>query len=92
MKVIVAGYSKTGTKSVHSALKHLGFTVCDHLENFWYFEKEWEKILSQGGTTEDFKQMYERFDVVIDSPAYFFWKEIHSAFPNAKVKIILFGT
>ena len=85
MKIIVAGFPKTGTKSVHLALKQLGYTVCDHLENFWYFDKKWEHILREGGTIKDFQEMYDNFDVVMDSPAYFFWKEIHSAFPAAKV-------
>ena len=85
MKISVAGDTKTGTKSVHSALKKLGYTVCDHLENFWYFGNEWEKILTKGGKSEDFVDMYENIDVVIDSPAYFFWKEIYTAFPLAKV-------
>jgi len=85
MKIIVAGFTKTGTKSVHSALKHLGYSVCDHLENFWYYRVEWERILTKGGKREDFKQMYRDFDVVIDSPSYYFWKEIHSAFPDSKV-------
>ena len=85
MKIIVAGFSKTGTKSVHSALKILGFKVYDHLENFWYFEEEWNRILKTGGEVKDFQKMYEDVEVVIDSPAYYFWKEIHAAFPNSKV-------
>ena len=88
MKIIVAGFSKTGTKSVHSALKTLGFKVYDHLEHFLYLEKEWNKILNTGGKIQDFRHMYEDVDVGIDSPVYYFWKEIHNAFPNSMVSAV----
>ena len=90
MKVIVAGFNKTGTKSMHVALKDLGFNVYDIVDHFWYHKKEWTKIMSagEGGSAEDFQKMYKDVDVVIDAPAFLFWEEIHDAFPDAKVKNI----
>ncbi|XP_076817971.1 uncharacterized protein LOC143463387 [Clavelina lepadiformis] len=85
MKVIVAGFSKTGTKSLHIALRELGYEVYDFVENFWYLEKDWNKILTEGGSVDDFKRMYKDVDATIDTPVYFFWKEIHEAFPDAKI-------
>ena len=29
--------------------------------------------------------MYENVDAVVDIPVYYFWEEIHWAFPDAKV-------
>ena len=86
MKIIVAGFSKTGTKSMVSALEGLGYQVYDWMDHFWYHEKEWRKIFSSGGCVEDFKQMYKNVDAVVDVPAYIFWEEIHQAFPDAKVR------
>ena len=85
MKVICAGFGKTGTKSVQAALKELGYNVYDYMENFEYLYEDWMKIFKDGGTKEDFRRMFENVDAVTDAPAFYFWDEIHKAFPEAKV-------
>ena len=85
MKVIYAGFSKCGTKTMNSALNELGFNVYDLVENCQFLGKEWNKILTVGGTTEDFRRMFEDVDAVTDVPGCFFWEEIHKAFPESKV-------
>lgn len=85
MKVIVAGYPKTGTKSMTAALNQLGYSVYDALENLVFLQDEYISILNKGWTTEDFRRMYENVDAIADMPAFFFWDEIHKAFPDAKV-------
>ncbi|CAK8677541.1 unnamed protein product [Clavelina lepadiformis] len=87
MKVITAGFSKTGTKSMFLALSELGYNVYDFHDHFWHHCDQWTKIYSSstGGTIEDFKEMYESVDAVTDAPPYLFWEEILQAFPDAKV-------
>ena len=85
MKVIVAGMAKTGTKSMCAALKELGYSVYDYNENMLLLGKEWMKICAEGGSTEDFRRMYENVDAVTDIPACYYWDEIHKAFPDSKV-------
>ncbi|CAK8689020.1 unnamed protein product [Clavelina lepadiformis] len=85
MKIIVAGFSKTGTKSLAIALIRLGYKVYDMLEHFGYHGEEWEKILVTGGSVEDFRKMYKDVDAVLDVPAFCFWEQIHEAFPDAKI-------
>ena len=85
MKIIAAGYSKTGTKSLTVALNQLGYNVYDMLEHFWYHGKEWQKLLIDGGSVEDFKEMYKNVDAAVDVPVFCFWRQIHEAFPDAKV-------
>ena len=85
MKVIVAGYSKTGTKTMAAALKELGYNVYDNIEHFVFHFEEWNKIFKGNGSVPDFKRMYENVDAVTDWPACIFWKEIHENFPDAKV-------
>ena len=87
MKVIVAGMPKTGTKTMKAALEELGYSVYDLLENFQYLNKDWQKIFNEGGTTEDFRRMFENVDAVTDVPGCYFWDEIHKAFPEAKVSV-----
>ena len=89
MKVIVASYWKTGTKSMAAALTELGYKVYDNTEHFAFHYDEWRKIFEGNGSVSDFKKMYEDVDAVTDFPACVFWKEIHDAFPDAKVKFIL---
>ena len=89
MKVIVAGYPKTGTKSMNVALSELGYNVYDFLDHFWYHGDKWAKILSSSGESiEDFKEMYESVDAVTDAPTFLFWEEILQAFPDAKVSFV----
>ena len=86
MKVIVASYSKCGTKTLNAALTRLGYNVFDILENFWFYDKEWIEILNSGrGSSKAYKRMFENVDAVCDVPAYHYWKDIHQTFPHAKV-------
>ncbi|XP_076812914.1 uncharacterized protein LOC143459583 [Clavelina lepadiformis] len=89
MKIIVAGSPKTGTKTVAAALRELDYEVYEFMDHFWYHEKEWKKIFSKGGSINDFKQMYQDIDVVTDGPSYLFWEEIHKAFPEAKIILMV---
>uniref|UniRef100_H2ZCA3 Sulfotransferase family protein n=1 Tax=Ciona savignyi TaxID=51511 RepID=H2ZCA3_CIOSA len=85
MKVIVAGYSKTGTKSMTSALRELGFTVYDFPEHFSEHKQQWKEILQSGNNPDIFREMYKDVDAVVDAPAFAYWKEIHEVFPDAKI-------
>ncbi|CAK8698379.1 unnamed protein product [Clavelina lepadiformis] len=89
MKVIVAGLSKTGTKTMCAALKILDYKVYDNFEHYWFHTKEWMKIMETGGTINMFREMYEDVDAVTDQPACLFWEQILEAFPDAKVILTL---
>ena len=88
MKVIVARLPKTGTKSMNAALTELGYKVYDYDENLHILGNEWQKILLNGGSTEDFRRMFQDVDAVTDMPPCYFWDEIHKAFPDAKVNCL----
>lgn len=85
MKVIYAGFSKCGTKSMAAALRELGMNVYDIMECYEHQHDEWEKIFREGGSTEDFRRMFEGVDAVTDQPSCFFWEQIHKAYPDAKI-------
>ena len=87
MKVIYAGFPKTGTKTINAALTELGFKCYDYIENYVYLGDEWQKIFDEGGSVEDFRRMFEDVDAIMDVPGCVFWEDIHKAFPDAKVKI-----
>ena len=87
MKVICAGLGKTGTTSLASALRVLGYTgykVYDFPEHFEEHTDEWLAIY-RGEKTPDFVSMYDGVDGVTDLPAALWYEEILEAFPDAKV-------
>ena len=84
MKVICAGLSKTGTKSLAKALRILGLTVYDHSEHRKFHYKQWVDLYGEG-KLPDFGHMYEGVDAVIGLPVPFWYEEIYASFPNAKV-------
>lgn len=85
MKVLVAGYPKTGTKTMSAALSRLGYEVCDVFDNYHTKQDDWTRIIKDGWTVDDFKRMYEGVDAVVDAPACYFWEELYRAFPEAKI-------
>nr|XP_039252336.1 uncharacterized protein LOC120329671 isoform X1 [Styela clava] len=85
MKVLVVSFSKCGTKTLASALRTLGYSVYDFEENQNYLREEWIKIMTEGGTKEDFYRMYKDVDAATDIPACLFWEEISEAFPDVKL-------
>ena len=84
MKVICAGLSKTGTKTIAKALRHLGFTVFDWEEQTFDSLDHWVDVF-QNGAKPDVKQVYQNADAVVDLPGAFFFEEILEAFPDCKV-------
>ena len=87
MKIICAGFPKTGTKSIAKALRHLGFTVFDWDEQLLDspdFLDHWVDVF-QNGDKPDVKQLYQNADAAVDMPGHFFFEEILEAFPDCKV-------
>ena len=84
MKVILAGCSEAD-EHLSVILAMLGFNVYGFMDQFWKNHRVWNKILTEGGSSDDFIDMYTNVDVVSEMPTLFFWKEILDAFPSAKV-------
>ncbi|XP_078491801.1 uncharacterized protein LOC100180176 [Ciona intestinalis] len=85
MKVIYAGYAKTGTKTMSAVFNEFGYNTYDFFEHGYYHGKEWRKIIYEGSTVEDFRSMYKDADAIVDTPIYIFWEEILEAYPDAKI-------
>lgn len=85
MKVIGAGFSRTGTYSLKQALELLGFAPCYHGETIFQRPDHvgtWADIAKNQPDWQTFLGSYE---AGVDSPICFYWKEVLAAFPNAKV-------
>lgn len=86
MKVIGAGFGRTGTLSLKLALEQLGFAPCHHM-----FEvvgrperlQEWLD-LAEGGK-RDWDGTYAGYQAAVDWPTSAFWRELVDFYPEAKV-------
>lgn len=86
MKVIGAGFGRTGTTSLKAALAELGFgpsySLTEAFENpdhvrFWEAARQEEAV--------DWREFFAGYEVAVDWPACSFYKEIMEAFPEAPV-------
>ena len=88
LKVIGAGYGRTGTKSLKTALEKLGYGKCYHMEEllstpehvkYWKDAMEgkpvnWEELFGQYG-----------YQSAVDFPTSLYYKELAAYYPEAKV-------
>ena len=90
MKVIGAGYPRTGTLSTHAALKRLGLP-CYHMAEVALHEDDtraWYSFLIEHKPM-DWEALFSNYSATVDAPAAFFYREIFEAFPDAKVLLNL---
>jgi hypothetical protein len=86
MKIIGAGFGRTGTMSMAVALEHLGLAPCYHmLEVFKHPShiKKWQTAAD--GEPIDWVDFLNDYQAGLDYPLAAFYKELMAAFPNAKV-------
>ena len=90
LRVIGAGFGRTGTLSLREALVRLGLGPCDHMrENFEHPERFalWDEALRRktAGEPIDWRPLLDGFRAIVDWPGAYFWEELTAAHPEAKV-------
>ncbi len=86
LRVIGVGLPRTGTLSLKTALEILGFGPCHHM--FHLSEKPnrtLEFIRAYDGEDIDFHALMKGYGSTVDTPTFDFYKEIHQAYPQAKI-------
>ncbi|NBC21441.1 MAG: sulfotransferase family protein [Alphaproteobacteria bacterium] len=86
LKVIGAGYGRTGTLSMKAALEQLGYTKCHHMTEVFASPGQvghWLAIAR--GETPDWDEVFEGYQAAVDFPACIFWRELAEAYPDAKL-------
>jgi hypothetical protein len=90
LRVIGAGFGRTGTLSLKIALEQLGFGRCYHMlevvTNPGHVEP-WRRAAS--GVTPDWDAVFEGYQATTDWQACNFWRELHAHYPDAKVILSL---
>jgi hypothetical protein len=84
--VIGAGFGRTGTLSLQTALKRLGFDPCHHMSEIMLNLEQmplWKDALATDPV--DVRRVYEGYRATVDWPGCFYWRELLEAWPKAKV-------
>lgn len=86
LRVIGAGFGRTGTESLKRALEELGFGPCDHM--FELLKSTWRvehlEALERGDTS-GLDKLFEGFQSAVDFPFAKYYRELMVAYPEAKV-------
>lgn len=86
MKILGAGFGRTGTMSLKAALEELGYGPCYHMvevfENPAHIEL-WDAAAQ--GEPVDWKKLFSGYQAAVDWPAAAFYKELMEVYPEAKV-------
>ena len=90
LKVIGAGFGRTGTLSLKAALEQLGFDKCYHMmEVMLHPEHATEWAAAHRGEDIDWDSLLDGYQASVDWPSCNLWREQRAAFPGAKVILSL---
>jgi len=95
LQVIGAGFGRTGTLSVCTALNQLGFPcyhmfeVLENKENKAHLDF-WRNVAkSEPGTRHGWDQVFLKYTAAVDNPACCVWRELLAEYPDAKILLTL---
>ncbi len=86
LKIVGAGFGRTGTKSLKVALELLGFGPCYHMTELRLDPERlpfWQEAADTGKT--DWEALFEGYASCVDWPAAHFWRDLAEFYPDAKV-------
>jgi hypothetical protein len=94
LKIIGAGYGRTGTMSLYTALNQLGFPCYHMMEVFKNKDgshlKFWREVANApAGRQYDWEKVFANYTAAVDNPACCVWRELAAADPDAKVILTL---
>src|SRR5689334_16944208 len=84
LKVIGAGFGRTGTASLKVALEELGFGPCYHMsEAFQHPEHSeiWEAAAQ--GQQVDWEKIFANYQATVDWPGCIFYEQFMGKYPHA---------
>lgn len=86
LEIIGAGFGRTGTHSLKSAIELLGFGTCHHMYEVRRSNKQlsyWSDIAN--GKTPNWAEVFDGFSAQVDWPAARYWRQLAEFYPDAKV-------
>ena len=90
LKVIGAGYPRTGTLSLKLALEMLGLGPCHHMTEVFAHPDQWPHWDAAGdGLPVDWDAVFDGYNACTDAPGCYFYRELADHYPDAKVILSL---
>lgn len=90
LKVIGAGFGRTGTMSLKFALEKLGFGPCYHMvEVNAHPEHDAMWLALAKGEARDWREILKGYASTVDWPTTYFWRQLAAANPEAKIVLTL---
>jgi hypothetical protein len=86
VKVIGAGFGRTGTRALKAALERLGYGPCYHMSEVIekpYRVRQWLEIGE--GATPSWEDVFSGYQAAMDWPASAYWRELAAYYPGAKI-------
>ena len=95
LAIIGAGFGRTGTASLYTALNQLGFP-CYHMFEVMQNKQNkthldfWLRVARAApDVRHDWEQVFSRYTAAVDNPACCVWRELMQAYPEARVILTL---
>lgn len=85
LKIIGAGFGRTGTASLKLALEQLGYDPCYHMKEVIQNPHFTEYWMRAADGSPDWEQIFDGYQATMDFPASSFWGELADYYPDAKV-------
>ncbi|MBO3750432.1 sulfotransferase family protein [Streptosporangiaceae bacterium NEAU-GS5] len=85
MRVIGAGFGRTGTLSLRTALERLGFGPCYHMQEVMNKPGQLRPWLRAAKGRPDWDSILSGYESCVDWPTAAYWKELADHYPEAKV-------
>jgi hypothetical protein len=86
IKIIGAGFPRTGTTTLKRSLEMLGYEKCYHMKELLTKPEMLPHWLSMENTgTMDWDTLYKGYSASVDLPAYPYYKEHLERYPDAKI-------
>lgn len=90
LKVIGAGFGRTGTDSLREALDILGFGPCHHMFTVSADagqRTQWRELAL--GAEPDWPRLFAGYASCVDWPSAFYWRDLIRVYPDAQVILTL---
>lgn len=86
LKVIGAGFGRTGTLSLKAALEELGFGPCHHMSEVFASPRQlalWQSVVD--GSEIDWNEIFYGYSACVDWPSAYFWQSLAEHYADARV-------
>ena len=86
LKIIGAGFGRTGTLSIKNALEEIGLRPCYHMTELFQkpgASEQWEAIVA--GASANWNEVFAGYQATVDWPACTYYKNLMQVYPEAKV-------